>query len=113
MGHATGDLYIRSLAQLLLEKFKENAETYRIGGDEFVTLLHGQSREAVEKTMRDLRAEAQNIARGNFSLSFSCGIATFDQNTDRCIKDTISRADADMYKQKYGRRSTDSPNFDN
>ena len=113
IGHATGDLYIRSLAQLLLEKFKENAETYRIGGDEFVTLLHGQSLEAVEKAMRDLRAEAQNIASGNFSLSFSCGIATFDKNTDACIKDTISRADADMYKQKFGRRSTDSPNLGN
>ncbi len=113
IGHATGDLFIRSLAQLLLEKFKENAETYRIGGDEFVTLLHGQSLETVEKTMRDLRAEAQNIASGNFSLSFSCGIATFDKNTDACIKDTISRADADMYKQKFGRRSTDSPNLGN
>lgn len=113
MGHATGDQNIRSLAQLLLKKFKNCGETYRIGGDEFVTLLHGQSLEAVEKTMRDLRAEAQNIASGNFSLSFSCGIATFDPNTDRCIKDTISRADADMYKQKFGRRSTDSPNFGN
>ena len=111
MGHATGDQYIRSLAQLLLKKFKENAETYRIGGDEFVTLLHGQSLEAVEKTLRDLRAEAQNITLGNFSLSFSCGIATFDPNTDGCIKDTISRADADMYKQKFGRRSTDSPSL--
>ena len=113
MGHATGDQYIRSLAQLLLEKFKKCGETYRIGGDEFVTLLNGQTPEAVEKTMRNLCAEAQKITLGNFCLSFSYGIAAFDSNTDICIKDTISRADADMYKQKFGRRSTDSPNFGN
>ena len=108
LGHTTGDQYIRSLAQLLLEKFKHCGETYRIGGDEFVTLLHGQSPEAVEKTMHDLLNEAKNITFGEFCLSFAYGIAAFDKNTDVCIKDAISRADASMYKQKYGRRATDS-----
>ena len=100
MGHAAGDQCIRSLAQLLLEKFKKCGETYRIGGDEFVTLLHGLPPEQVEKSLYDLRAQAQTITFGEFSLSFSYGIAAFDKNTDACIKDTISRADASMYTQK-------------
>ena len=101
MGHTTGDQYIRSMAQLLLRRFKHNAETYRIGGDEFVTLLHGLTPEDLSKTMLDLCAEAQQITFGEYSLSFSYGIAAFDKDTDACIKDTISRADASMYKNKY------------
>ena len=107
MGHTTGDQYIRSMAQLLLRRFKRNAETYRIGGDEFVTLLHGLSPETLEKTMHDLHFEAQKIIHGQHCLSFSYGMATFDPNTDECIKDTIARADASMYRQKSGRRATD------
>jgi diguanylate cyclase (GGDEF)-like protein len=113
MGHTAGDQYIRSLAQLLLEKFKNHGETYRIGGDEFVTLLHGLPPEQVEKSMHDLCTQALAITFGEFSLSFSYGIAAFDKNTDACINDTISRADASMYTQKYGRRSTDAPNLGN
>ena len=109
MGHTAGDQYIRSLAQLLLNKFKDSGETYRVGGDEFVTLLHGLTPETVEKNVQDLYAEAQKCTFGEFSLSFSYGIAAFDPNMDTCIKDTIARADASMYKQKYGRRATDSP----
>ena len=113
MGHTAGDQYIRSLAQLLLKEFKKCGETYRIGGDEFVTLLHGLPPEQVEKSLYDLRAQAQTITFGEFSLSFSYGIAAFDKNTDACINDTISRADASMYSQKYGRRATDAPNLGN
>lgn len=100
MGHTTGDQYIRSMAQLLLRRFKGNAETYRIGGDEFVTLLHDLTPEALEKAMVDLCAEAQQLTFGEHSLSFSYGIAAFDKDTDASIKDTISRADASMYKYK-------------
>ena len=112
MGHTAGDQYIRSLAQLLLNKFKDSGETYRVGGDEFVTMLHGLTPETVEKNVQDLYAEAQKCTFGEFSLSFSYGIAAFDPQTDTCIKDTIARADASMYKQKYGRRATDSPSQD-
>ena len=113
MGHTAGDQYIRSLAQLLLKEFKKCGETYRIGGDEFVTLLHGVPPDQVEKSLHDLCAQALTTAVGEFSLSFSYGIAAFDKNTDTCINDTISRADASMYSQKYGRRATDAPNLGN
>lgn len=113
MGHTVGDQCIRSLALLLLGKFKKCGETYRVGGDEFVTLLHGLTPKAVENTMHDLYAEALATTFGDYSLSFSFGIAAFDNNVDACINDTISRADASMYTQKYGRRATDSPNAGN
>ena len=113
MGHTAGDQYIRSLAQLLLKKFKSCGETYRIGGDEFVTLLHGLTPEQVEEALYDLCAQAQNITVGEHHLSFSYGITAVDNSTDTCIKDTISRADASMYSQKYGRRATDAPNLGN
>lgn len=113
MGHTAGDQYIRALAQLLLEKFKKCGETYRIGGDEFVTLLHGLAPDLVEKSLNELCTEAQNITFGEYKLSFSYGITAFDKSTDTCIKDTISRADASMYSQKYRRRATDTPKRDN
>ena len=54
----------------------------------------------MEKSLHDLCAQAMAITFGEFSLSFSYGIAAFDKNTDACINDTISRADASMYTQK-------------
>lgn len=113
MGHTAGDQYIRALAQLLLKKFKKCGEIYRIGGDEFVTLLHGMTPEMVKKSLQDLCAEAQDISFGEYKLSFSYGITAFDKSTDSCIKDTISRADASMYSHKYGRRATDAPKNEN
>ena len=109
-GHSAGDEHIRALAQLLMKNFKNLGETYRVGGDEFVSLLCNASLDATEKKIAAISAEACKVSSGNFCLCFSYGIAQFDPEQDNTIDDTISRADVNMYHHKRANREKDSVN---
>ena len=82
-GHSAGDEHIRALAQLLMKNFRTQGSTYRIGGDEFVTLLFNASLDATEKKVAEICVEARQVTIGNFCLCFSYGIAQFDPEQRR------------------------------
>ena len=75
-----------------MKNFRTQGSTYRIGGDEFVTLLFNASLDATEKKVAEICVEARQVTIGNFCLCFSYGIAQFDPEQDGSIDDTISRA---------------------
>lgn len=114
-GHAAGDEYIISLARLLVERFRDRGETYRIGGDEFATLLRNADVDALRAEMDELHAQALKIQVAGFPLFFAYGIASFDPACDADVHDTMTRADAQMYahtralKQKGKREAALSP----
>ncbi len=114
-GHAAGDEYIISLARLLVERFRDRGETYRIGGDEFATLLRNADVDALRAEMDELHAHALKIQVAGFPLFFAYGIASFDPACDADVHDTMTRADAQMYahkralKQKGKREAALSP----
>lgn len=108
LGHSAGDQLIRALAQLLMKKFKGVGATYRVGGDEFITLVRGIDLKAAEKIIDEACAEAQKITVGNFCLHFSYGFAQFDPAFDSDVDDTISRADVNMYHHKYASKARNS-----
>lgn len=99
-GHAAGDAYIRSLAGLLVERFRDRGTTYRIGGDEFATLLRHVDLDDLEKEMRDLHAKGLEINIEGFPLFFAYGMARFDPQCDADLHATLIRADARMYEHK-------------
>ncbi len=114
-GHAAGDEYIISLTRLLVERFRDRGETYRIGGDEFATLLRNADVDALRAEMDELHAQALKIQVAGFPLFFAYGIASFDPACDADVHDTMTRADAQMYahkralKQKGKREAALSP----
>lgn len=99
-GHAAGDAYICALARLLTGRFKDQGETYRIGGDEFATLLPHADRQALEDAMRALRAAGRDIQVAGFPLLFAHGLAVFDPTRDIDLHSTLTRADSRMYALK-------------
>jgi len=107
-GHSAGDEHIRALAQLLMKNFRTQGSTYRIGGDEFVTLLFNASLDTTEKKVAEICVEARQVTIGNFCLCFSYGIAQFDPEQDGSIDDTISRADVKMYHYKCAKREAET-----
>ena len=107
-GHSAGDEHIRALAQLLMKNFRTQGSTYRIGGDEFVTLLFNASLDATERKVAEICVEARQVTIGNFCLCFSYGIAQFDPEQDGSIDDTISRADVKMYHYKCAKREAET-----
>jgi len=107
-GHAEGDEKIRELAQLIINNFSSMGDTYRIGGDEFITLIRNTSVERVEQIVAEMRLDPKKTTEGMCPLSFSYGIARFDQSQDNTIDDTIYRADITMYQNKHAGRKNGS-----
>ncbi len=68
---------------------------FRVGGDEFVAILGGTDfaeRDALKEKLKD---------SGNYGgVAVACGMAAYDPETDRDVRDVFKRADAGMYEDK-------------
>jgi len=80
----------------------------RLGGDEFVILAPDASGESVdtlvERLQTTLQVRNQQSVRP-YKLNVSLGIANYDPQAPCSLDELITRADADMYKQKQARIS--------
>ena len=102
-GHACGDAYIRTAADLIAAAFGSVGECYRIGGDEFTVFLTRQPAQELFAAGREtLRAgvERQN-ADGSVRapLHIACGSAVFRRG-DGSLEQAEIEADQAMYACK-------------
>lgn len=100
-GHAVGDEAIKSSIQCMHGAFNGDGSFYRIGGDEFVWIGKDYSVEQME-TVRDRfnKLIKEKNSAVDYELSVAFGYAFFDPKKDKTIKDTIDRADVEMYSDK-------------
>lgn len=102
-GHGEGDEAIKSFAQLLVESFPlRQKKIIRMGGDEFLILLEGQTEEKVSIYMQNLmkRVQEYNISREKpYILGYSYGLA-INTNSNKDIYQHIKYADQLMYEHK-------------
>lgn len=100
-GHERGDEYITRSCKLICEVFK-HSPVYRIGGDEFVVLLTGESltlrKKLLEQLNRGMR-ETFSIADPWARLSFAKGVAVYAPD-DPTVEAVFVRADEAMYADK-------------
>ncbi|MBR1598261.1 MAG: GGDEF domain-containing protein [Lachnospiraceae bacterium] len=115
-GHEAGDELLQAAAACMTECFAQFGTLYRIGGDEFVAILH------LTKTQLDTAInkfeECVSAWKGSkiTSMSISYGIASRQEFPQENITDLIRISDKRMYEQKEayyrntgkGRRRTDS-----
>lgn len=103
-GHSAGDLLLKKAALLLQELFAPD-DIYRAGGDEFIVLIQGCSREDFRQQVQILRERAD--LPNQVSLAVGCCYAASGGD----VRDALRLADEDMYqdKQAYYRRH---PEFD-
>lgn len=106
-GHDMGDRLLREVGQRLHKSLRQGDLMARVGGDEFVALLHGCSDVHAAGTVAEgllacLRLPI-HLPEGAFQLDASIGIACFpDGGSDA---DTLlARADRAMYEAKRERR---------
>lgn len=64
LGHAAGDEYIRQACHIVCRHFK-HSPVYRIGGDEFVVVPHGEDLE----NYRDILATFDREVEGNIGTN--------------------------------------------
>jgi len=102
LGHAAGDQVLRLLAQHGHAVLRETDVLARWGGEEFLLLLpHTQPAEAervVERLRKQMSSQSVWPDRPEWRVTFSAGITTHLEGEN--IQDTISRADAELYKAK-------------
>lgn len=98
LGHEAGDEYIKSGCSIICHHF-DHSPVFRIGGDEFVTILKGidyANRESLLESFRKAISENQK----NGSVIVASGLAVYDALTDSSYNDVFKRADKSMYEQK-------------
>ena len=97
-GHEIGDEHIVAAGNLICDTFK-NSPVYRIGGDEFVSILEGKDYEQRAVLMEEFNARAEkNAACGKVVVS--SGISEYKAGEDKTFKKVFSRADKNMYLRK-------------
>lgn len=101
IGHEKGDLLLKHAALCMRQTFI-GFPLYRIGGDEFCTILNNSNPQVL---IEQLQATTAEMSRKDFSI-FNCnyqiaaGSATYTRESDKTFNDVFNRADKAMYENK-------------
>lgn len=101
LGHREGDAALVATAALLRSRLRSNDQIFRIGGDEFLSLVREDDADTLARIETRLRAGMEQsccftIADG-WEVRFSYGIASGPMHT---LRELMHRADMEMYHQK-------------
>ena len=105
MGHAAGDQLIRNAAACMQEAFGRYGKCFRIGGDEFIAIIHIEKRK-----IADICASLSAAQERRKGLSLAFGFAAAEEHPDLRIEELINIADKMMYANKekhYQNRKSD------
>lgn len=103
LGHLAGDEYIKSAGKIINDVFSDIGTTYRIGGDEFTSVVTKASNDSeVERKLEELeqRENEYNKKGKSFFMSISAGYDSFIDGQDMNLVSVLKRADEKMYKDK-------------
>ena len=108
-GHERGDEYLKAAVRLICQVFR-NSPVFRIGGDEFISILQNDDYKNREELVRKFEEESmvinEKIENEWEHVNTSVGMAVFDSKADRVIDDTVKRADELMYENKRKRKAS-------
>lgn len=101
-GHEYGDCYITMVSNIIKEVFGTDGKCYRIGGDEFCSIMDYTSQEDIESKYNHFVEAIQKKNEQEFvvPVSVAVGYAVYDPNIDKSLEETLKRADAMMYQNK-------------
>lgn len=94
------------MAHLLMrEEPVSRGLSFRIGGDEFVTLFEGEEEETLLRELEVFHMAGAQAEVNGEPVTFAYGVASYDPALDKgSLHNTLSRADALMYRFKKAAR---------
>lgn len=98
-GHRAGDDYIKASCMLICRVF-DHSPVFRIGGDEFVTILKGQDFINRESLISQLRKQVEENIRIGEGPVVASGLAEYRPGIDQSVEEVFNRADSLMYEDK-------------
>ncbi len=106
-GHDKGNVYLKNSSMLMAKVFSHSI-IYRIGGDEFVSILFDEdykNRKELEKKFVAQCKEISSFMKEDWEkINVSLGIATFDKEIDTYVEDVLIHADHLMYQHKRDKK---------
>lgn len=103
LGHAQGDALLRAFATRARAAVQHSDVIGRWGGEEFLLLMPTRSPEQARERVEALLAAMRGVRAGDWSLSFSAGVACFRPGDDAAA--LLQRADQAMYAAKQAGRA--------
>lgn len=105
LGHVFGDEVILLVTAMMKASFDSQDILFRYGGDEFVVIMHPQSREQMEKTVRQFIYNVNTRDYGQAKdVSISIGAAAISSQELNAIT-VLGFADQALYKAKQKGRN--------
>ena len=114
LGHAAGDELLCGVAGCMKQSFEDYGKVYRIGGDEFVTILFTDE-EQFGSIKQNFDLLVDNWSGDTVPhMSVSCGAVWSDELQWESVREIAKLADQRMYEKKakhYARRKSDFQNW--
>lgn len=106
-GHDKGNVFLKN-SSLLMSKIFSHSDVYRIGGDEFVSILFDEdyaSREELKDKFLKQSKEISCFGKEDWEkVNVSVGLAAYDPEIDSSADDVLIHADHLMYQNKRARK---------
>lgn len=99
-GHIAGDRVLQAVGTLFRGFFRDGDVIARSGGEEFVMLLKGRSREECQEEMEALRQRIETLRPAGLELTASIGVASNMLHANASYDEILDEADRAMYRAK-------------
>lgn len=106
-GHDVGDRVIKGIAAILQETVRHGDHLARWGGEEFVLLCSGSTRDGAENLAKKISASVagSSFERDTQALRVTVTIGVALANVDESFEQTLRRADELLYRAKASGRN--------
>lgn len=108
LGHPTGDLVLREVANLLLQSVRPADVVARFGGEELIVLMRGADEDGAASHAEELRAKIERLtfdAYPELKVTASFGVCSADVSSPTSSEAVIKRADEALYEAKWSGRN--------
>ncbi len=102
-GHRDGDEYIRNSCQILKKVTRSSDNIFRIGGDEFLVLVHNTNKDGVDRIIKDIKAECE-AQHTDYKFNISLGASLVNED-DANFDKHFEIADYNMYQNKVANKA--------
>ena len=104
LGHDIGDQVLRGVAELLKNRLRGTDKVFRLGGEEFLLLLHGTDKIDSRKIAESIRkAIASNSFIRELAVTVSLGVANL--RSEENMMEWLKRSDENLYLAKLEGRN--------
>ncbi len=104
-GHAAGDRLIGKAAEVIKSCVRSSDPVFRFGGDEFIALLPGGTRQAARNAYRRIKAGCRRWSAAHPELPLSLSVGWAVARTPQEAATILAEADEAMYRDKAAQKT--------